>query len=75
MSFFGALAGRRAKKGVLITTSGFTGEAREFAESVSDSLVLVDGDRLSELMIEHAVGVSHRTVRIPHVDSDYFDDA
>ena len=73
--FFGALAGRRAKKGVFITTSSFSREAREFAESVSDSIVLVDGARLTALMIEHGVGVTHKPLKVPHVDSDYFEDA
>jgi restriction system protein len=73
--FFGALAGRRAKKGVFITTSGFTRDASEFAEQVSDSIVLVDGDRLTALMIEHGVGVSHRALKLAQVDGDYFEEA
>jgi restriction system protein len=74
--FFGALSGRRARKGVFITTSGFTREAREFAESVSDSIVLVDGALLTSLMIDHKVGVSHgRQIALPTVDTDYFSDA
>lgn len=72
--FFGALAGRRAKKGVFITTSGFTREAREYAAQVSDSIVLVNGSRLAQLMIEHGVGVTHRPLKIAHIDSDYFDE-
>lgn len=72
--FYGALAGRRARKGVFITTSSFTGEAREFASQVADSIVLIDGARLTWLMIEHGVGVTHyRVVRLPRVDEDYFD--
>ena len=73
-SFFGALAGRNANKGVFITTSGFTREAREFAHAVSDSIVLVNGARLTELMIEHGVGVSHKPLKIAKVDSDYFEE-
>ena len=73
-SFFGALAGRKANKGVFITTSGFTKEAREFAQAVSDSIVLVNGARLTELMIEHGVGVSHKALKIARVDSDYFEE-
>lgn len=73
-SFFGALAGRRANKGVFITTSAYTKEAREFANQVSDSIVLVDGKRLTALMIEHGVGVSHKLLRVPKVDSDYFEE-
>ncbi|MGB3051787.1 MAG: restriction endonuclease [Polyangiales bacterium] len=65
--------GRRAKKGVFITTSAFTREARDYANQVSDSIVLVDGARLARLMIEHGVGVTHRPLKIAQVDSDYFE--
>lgn len=71
--FFGALAGRRAKRGVFITTSTFTREARDFGEQVSDSVVLIDGTRLTSLLIEHGVAVTHRTIRLPRVDGDYFE--
>ncbi|OGB04171.1 MAG: restriction endonuclease [Burkholderiales bacterium RIFCSPHIGHO2_12_FULL_61_11] len=71
--FYGALAGQRANKGVFITTSGYTSQAIEFARSV-ERIVLVDGPRLAELMIDHEVGVSARTVKIPKIDSDYFDE-
>lgn len=71
--FYGALAGQRASKGVFITTSGFTAQAIEFAKSV-EKIVLVDGPRLVQLMLDHEVGVSIRTVKIPKVDGDYFDD-
>ena len=75
-AFYGALAGRHARKGVFITTSTYSREATEFADSVSDSIVLVDGRLLANLMIEHRVGVDHeRTIRIPRLDSDYFDDS
>jgi restriction system protein len=73
--FFGALGGRRAKKGVFITTSSFTREAREFGEQISDSVVLIDGPRLASLLIEHGVGVTHRVIRLPRIDGDYFAEA
>lgn len=73
-AFYGALAGRRARKGVFITTSSFTREARDFASQVADSIVLIEGPRLTSLMIEHGVGVTHyRVLRLPRVDGDYFD--
>lgn len=73
-AFYGALAGRRARKGVFITTSAFTREAREFANQVVESIVLIDGARLTSLMIEHGVAVSHyRVLRLPRVDDDYFE--
>jgi len=72
-AFYGALAGQRANKGVFITTSAYTTQAIEFARSV-ERVILVDGARLADLMIEHEVGVSSRTLRIPKIDSDYFDE-
>lgn len=71
--FYGALAGQRANKGVFITTSGFSAQAIEFARSV-ERIVLVDGLRLADLMMDYEVGVSARTVKVPKVDSDYFDE-
>ena len=72
-AFYGALAGQRANKGVFITTSGYTAQAIEFARSV-ERIVLVDGSRLAELMMDYEVGVSSRTVKVPKIDSDYFDE-
>lgn len=71
--FFGALAGQRANKGVFITTSGYSSQAIDFVKSV-EGIVLVDGTRLAELMIDHEVGVSARTIKVPKIDSDYFDE-
>lgn len=73
-SFYGALAIRKANKGVFITTSSFTTPAIEYAAQVSNGIVLVDGELLTQLMIEYGVGVSTtRTVKIVRVDSDYFE--
>ncbi|MGE0708598.1 MAG: restriction endonuclease [Planctomycetota bacterium] len=71
-AFYGALAGNRVRKGVLITTSNFSQQAIDFAKSV-EGVVLVDGERLTQLMIDHGVGVQHRPLQVPRVDSDYFD--
>jgi len=71
--FYGALAGQKARKGVFITTSLFSTQAREYAKSV-EGMVLIDGPRLAELMIDYGVGVSARVVKIPKIDSDYFDE-
>ena len=71
--FYGALAGQRANKGVFITTSTFTPSALDFARSV-ERIVLVDGPRLANLMMEHEVGVTLRPVRVPKLDSDYFEE-
>lgn len=71
--FYGALQGRRASKGIFITTSGFSREAVEYAETVQPRVILVDGRALAELMIEHGVGVSveHR-YEVKRADLDYF---
>ncbi len=72
--FIGALTTRGADKGVLLTTSKFTGDAYTTAEKVrTGTIVLIDGRRLAELMIDHGVGVSHRALRVPRVDNDYFE--
>lgn len=72
-AFYGALAGQKARKGVFITTSLFSTQAREYAKSV-EGMVLIDGPRLAGLMIDYGVGVSARVVKIPKIDSDYFDE-
>lgn len=72
-AFYGALAGQRALKGVFITTSAYSAQAIDFARSV-ERIVLVDGRRLAELMIDHEVGVSARTIKVPKLDSDYFEE-
>ena len=72
-AFYGALAGQRATKGVFITTSGYTQQAIDFAKSV-EKIVLVDGHRLADLMIEHEVGVTSRLIKVPKIDGDYFDE-
>jgi restriction system protein len=71
--FAGALQGHRAKKGVFITTSGFSKDADEYAARIDTRIVLIDGRRLTELMVEHNVGVStSATYEVKQLDSDYF---
>lgn len=73
MRFVGALAGQRATKGVFITTSWFTQEAKDYAGSSQYKVVLIDGERLADLMIEHGLGVSVvATYLIKRIDSDFF---
>jgi restriction system protein len=72
-AFYGALAGQKARKGVFITTSLFSNQARDYAKSV-EGIVLIDGLRLAGLMIDYGIGVSARVVKIPRIDSDYFDE-
>ena len=73
MKFVGALAGQRASKGVFITTSWFTQEAKDYATSSQYKVVLIDGERLADLMIEHDLGVSiAATYLLKRIDSDFF---
>ena len=71
--FAGALQGQRAKKGIFITTSDFSRDAREYVNNIDSKIVLIDGRQLAEFMIDHDVGVSTvKTYEIKRVDSDYF---
>lgn len=72
--FVGALSGNGANQGVFITTSRFSKDAEAFTEKVSTRIVLIDGDRLSMLMIRYGVGVQvKRAVQIVKIDEDYFE--
>lgn len=72
--FAGALDGQRAKKGIFITTSSFTKEAIDFANNIQKKIILLDGKKLSKLMVEHNVGVSNvGTYEIKKIDLDYFE--
>jgi restriction system protein len=73
-SFVGALAGQQAHKGIFITTSDFADTAIAYAKKVTQKVILIDGDRLADLMIQHDIGVStsHAYV-VKHIDNDYFE--
>lgn len=74
--FAGALQGQRARKGIFITTSGFSKEAIQYASSIDSKLILMDGEQLANFMIDHNVGVSKvATYEIKRLDSDYFSEA
>ncbi len=74
--FAGALQGQRAKKGIFITTSSFSNEARDFASRIDSKIVLIDGRQLAQLMIDNDVGVSKvSSYEIKKIDFDYFVDA
>ncbi|RYG18742.1 restriction endonuclease, partial [bacterium] len=72
--FMGALQLQSASKGVFLTTSSFTKDAKAAAGKARGTIVLVDGAELTALMIEHGVGVSHKALRVPKVDNDYFEE-
>jgi len=72
-AFVGALHGRRARKGVFITTSGFSKPARDYVRDIQDKVILIDGPELADLLIEHDVGVSTiASYDIKRIDTDYF---
>lgn len=73
-SFVGALAGKHASKGIFITTSKFCQTALNYVKDVTHKVILIDGEKLSKLMIEYDVGVnSYQTIKLKRIDSDYFE--
>jgi restriction system protein len=73
--FAGALQGQRAKKGIFITTSSYSKEAKDFAAKIDTKIILIDGPMLARLMFDHGVGVSVSTIyEAKRIDTDYFDD-
>jgi restriction system protein len=75
-NFVGALAGKKANKGIFITTSDFHDNAREYVSGLHNKIILLGGRRLAELMIEHGVGVAEEhAYSIKKIDSDYFEEA
>ncbi|NWK94700.1 restriction endonuclease [Sphingobium lactosutens] len=73
--FVGSLVGLGANKGVFVTTSTFSSPAVEYARHLPQRVILIDGERLAELMVEHGVGVRvSRTVAVKRLDEDFFID-
>ena len=73
--FVGALHGRRARKGVFLTTSAFSSDAVNYASNIDSKVVLIDGLALAQLMIDFNVGVSRsHFYEVKRIDSDYFAD-
>lgn len=73
--FAGALQGKRAKKGIFITTSYYSSEAREFVKNLDSKIILIDGDSLADYMIESNTGVSTTSkYEIKKIDTDYFNE-
>lgn len=71
--FAGALQGQRARKGVFITTSSFTREAREYVSRIDPRIILIDGPKLTELMVDYDIGVSMvGSYPVKRIDLDYF---
>jgi restriction system protein len=73
-TFAGSLDGQRAKKGVLITTSRFSQDARDYVSRIEKRIILIDGEQLEQLMIDHDIGVAKvDTYVVKKIDLDYFD--
>lgn len=74
-AFAGSLEGHRARKGVLITTSQFSSQAKDYVERIEKKIILIDGEQLTQLMIDHNVGVASVTSYVvKRIDLDYFGD-
>ncbi len=73
--FVGALLGKRARKGIFLTTSTFTKDAREYASSLETKVILIDGTELAAFMFDFEVGIStESTYVVKRVDNDFFED-
>lgn len=71
--FVGSLVGEGATKGVFVTTSSFARGAEEYVRHIPQRVILIDGKRLTALMIEHNIGVkTHRVIEIKRIDEDYY---
>ncbi len=74
-AFAGSLEGHRARKGVFITTSQFSGEARDYVGRIEKKIILIDGQQLADLAIEYKVGVAELTsYSVKRLDLDYFEE-
>jgi restriction system protein len=71
--FAGSLEGFRARKGVLITTSSFTKDAKDYVDRIEKKIVLIDGEQLAQYMIDYGIGVAEvATYTVKKADLDYF---
>ncbi len=74
--FAGAVQGQRASKGIFITTSNYSREALEYVRTITTKIILIDGDTLTTLIVDHNVAVTTTsTYELKKVDSDYFEGA
>lgn len=72
-AFVGSLVGHGATKGVFVTTSTFSSQARDYIKHLAQRVILIDGNRLTDLMIEYSVGVRvSRRIGFKRLDEDFF---
>ena len=74
-AFAGSLDGQRARKGVVLTTSQFSQDAKDYVSKIEKKIVLIDGEELAQMMIDHDIGVTE-IVRyaVKKMDLDYFEE-
>jgi len=73
--FVGAVHGQNASRGIFITTSSFTSEAKEYAKNINSNIILIDGALLTSLMIKYNVGVQVKNIiEIKKIDIDFFEE-
>ena len=73
--FVGALHGKRARKGVFITTGSFSADAAAYVQTIDPKVALVDGKQLAEYMIDFGLGVSlARAYEVKRIDTAYFEE-
>ena len=73
--FVGALAGQGAKKGIFITASNFTKEAKDYIPKNESKIILIDGEQLVQLMIDYSIGCTIlHTYELQKIDNSYFDE-
>ena len=72
-AFVGSLVGLGATKGVFVTASTFSTQARDFVRHLTQRIILIDGQTLADLIVEHGIGVrTSQTITLQRVDEDYF---
>jgi restriction system protein len=70
------LQAQKANKGIFVTTSRFTDDARSYVSQIGSKIVLIDGEQLTDLLIENDVGVSTISMYpVKKIDADYFDES
>jgi restriction system protein len=74
-NFAGSLEGQRGRKGVFITTSSFSKEAREFVSRIEKKIILIDGPEFARLCVEFGVGVlDHSSYIVKKIDQEFFNE-
>lgn len=74
-NFVGSLVGKKVNKGVFITTSSFTKDALKYTETITHKIILINGEMLTQLMIENEIGVLKiASYDIQKINTDYFDE-